>query len=377
MEQKDFYRTLVQRYLSKQLTDKELDIFVQLTKAGKLDDELLMAMNAEAGISVNDEIDQPKFSSVKLWLRIAAAASIVIAVGAGLWFYKFRYLNTVWNPDYTKYAANIRPGKNTATLLLSNGKVIRLNDNKTGIIIDANKLTYNDGSTVNAQDQNTQSSSDTLNGEQTISTPNGGAYQLRLPDGTKVWLNAASSLTYSNTQNMNGIRKVKLIGEAYFEVTKDKTHPFIVECKNQIVEVLGTHFNINTYDDEPLVKTTLLEGKVQVKPSPTAPGNTLTLKPNQQAILSGSKLVMQPVDANESISWKNGKFTFDKEEITSIMRKVARWYDVQIVYQGNLNGVKLTGSVSRFENITKLLEVLEQTQEVHFKIEPHKIIVTR
>jgi transmembrane sensor len=377
MEQKDFYRTLVQRYLSKQLTDKELDIFVQLTKAGKLDDELLMAMNAEAGISVNDEIDQPKFSSVKLWLRIAAAASIVIAVGAGLWFYKFRYLNTVWNPDYTKYAANIRPGKNTATLLLSNGKVIRLNDNKTGIIIDANKLTYNDGSTVNAQDQNTQSSSDTLNGEQTISTPNGGAYQLRLPDGTKVWLNAASSLTYSNTQNMNGIRKVKLIGEAYFEVTKDKTHPFIVECKNQIVEVLGTHFNINTYDDEPLVKTTLLEGKVQVKPSPTAPGNTLTLKPNQQAILSGSKLVMQPVDANESVSWKNGKFTFDKEEITSIMRKVARWYDVQIVYQGNLNGVKLTGSVSRFENITKLLEVLEQTQEVHFKIEPHKIIVTR
>jgi transmembrane sensor len=370
MEQKEFYRTLVQRYLSKQLTDKELDIFVQLTKEGKLDEELTIAMNAEAGISETDDINASKFKSIKLWPRIAAAASIAVALSAGIWFYSNKY--QVANVN------DIEPGGNRATLTLNNGKTIQLSNAKTGLVIGENNLSYSDGTAIK-----TETGATATNGRlaadnlrlTTVSTPRGGTYQVHLPDGTKIWLNAASSLTYSVTPNETGVRRVKLSGEAYFEVAKDKARPFLVQSKTQEVEVLGTHFNINTYDDEPIVKTTLLEGSVRIIPSETELNTGLTLKPNQQAILVGGKLMVQAVDATESISWKNGKFTFDREEISSIMRKVARWYNVQVVYQGNLNGIKLTGSVSRFENVSKLLEVLENTQEVHFKIEAHKITV--
>lgn len=377
MEQKEFYKTLVQRYLSKQLTDKELDIFVQLTKEGKLDEELTVAMNVAAGISKDDEMLTAEVKPVRLWLRIAVAATVVIALSTGLWFYKFRYSNSKWSPGYIKYSNDIRTGKNTATLILNNGRVIQLSDAQTGVVIDTGELTYNDGSAIHSQNKDTQLARAILQGNQTISTPKGGTYQVQLPDGTKVWLNAASSLSYSVTPTTTGIRIVKLKGEAYFEVTKNKTRPFIVQCKNQEVEVLGTHFNINTYDDEPQVKTTLLEGAVKVKPSGADLNTTLILKPDQQAVLTGSKLTMQSVDAKESTSWKNGKFTFDREEISSIMRKVARWYNVQVIYQGNLNGIKLTGSISRFENISKLLEVLEQTQEVHFEVVENTITVRK
>ncbi|SMC57349.1 FecR family protein [Pedobacter nyackensis] len=307
-----------------------------------------------------------KTSKVKLWPKIAIAASVTIAISAGLWFY-VAHQRMINIQSQTTNKNDISPGRNTATLTLSNGKHINLSDAKKGLVIEAAKLSYNDGTEIK------ESKPTSL---LTITTPNGGMYQVRLSDGTKVWLNATSILKFPSNFTKSKYRKVELTGEAYFEVEKDKTMPFIVASRGQEVEVLGTHFNVNSYADEGSIRTTLLEGAVKVTNLKSKASNFL--RPNQQAILTGANQIeVRDLDAEASISWKKGEFTFDREEISSIMRKVARWYNVQIVYKDNLNGVKLTGSVSRFENISKLLKVLENTQEVNFKIDGNKVIVTR
>jgi ferric-dicitrate binding protein FerR (iron transport regulator) len=166
---------------------------------------------------------------------------------------------------------------------------------------------------------------------------------------------------------------VRLFGEGYFEVAKDKAHPFIVATDKQKVEVLGTHFNINSYADEGSVKTTLLEGSVRVDRTGRA---AVVLKPNQQSVVSGTKQTdVNTVDVNDVVSWKNGKFVFVREDVRSIMNKIARWYDVQIVYEGDVKGKALGGSVSRFKNVSEVLEMLSATKAVQFRIEGRKVIV--
>ncbi|TKC60044.1 DUF4974 domain-containing protein [Pedobacter hiemivivus] len=317
----------------------------------------------------------------RLWPGVAAAAAILLVVGAGF-FYIARQNNGLLNA--IAYSNDIAPGKKSATLTLANGRKIILSDVMQGelakdagvsITKDAEgQISYEIKEMPFAKGRAAKGGE--MGETNTLSTENGQTYQLRFPDGTAVWLNAASSITYPVSFNTRKRREIQLNGEAYFEVAKDKVHPFVVQSVGQEVEVLGTHFNINSYADESSIRTTLLEGAVKVTNLKSKASNFL--KPNQQAILTGANQIeVRDLDAQASISWKNGEFTFDREEISSIMRKVARWYNVQIVYKDNFNGVKLTGSVSRFENISKLLKMLENTEEVNFEIDGNKVIVKR
>ncbi|TKC64094.1 DUF4974 domain-containing protein [Pedobacter hiemivivus] len=338
-----------------------------------------------------DYIDQSLWTNKqdkkrKLWPKLSIAAALLLLTGASLLFYYSPAIQHLFNST-ASLNNNISTGSNTATLTLANGKKIKLSEvaagqlsTEAGVSISKSK----DGKLIYSVLERDNKVNDTIR-LNTLSTAIGETYQIRLPDGTIVWLNAASSLKYPANFGVGSKRKVQLSGEAYFEVAKierknknslSERVPFIVATGKQEVEVLGTHFNISSYQEESTEKTTLLEGAVRVSLLNT-PSKNVNLLPNQQAVLTAGKLSMYDVDAAESVAWKNGKFTFDHEEINSIMRKVARWYNIEVVYQDNLEGVKLTGSISRFENISKLLEILENTKQVHFKIDGKRIIVKK
>lgn len=324
----------------------------------------------------------PKFKL--LWTRIVAAAAILLVIGAGVWFYQ-----SYRNADHINILAknDIAPGKNAATLTLANGKIINLSDAKTGLVIDASKFTYNDGSKVQVSSRTESLSSDeksdpSLRGSSgdpslygkavTMNTPRGGTYQIKLSDGTQVWLNASSSLKFPASFVSLKERKVELTGEGYFEVAKNKALPFIVISKGQQVEVLGTHFNISSYKEDVAVKTTLLEGSVKVKSNK----ESLLLMPGQQSILINGKTKVIQVQTEDVVAWKSGYFMFNNESLEDIMLKVARWYDVDVEYK-NVSTRKITffGTVSRFSNISEVLRKLELTGEVKFEIEGKRIIV--
>lgn len=297
-------------------------------------------------------------------LLIAASIALIF----GMWT-----VFSVKEATSGNYITDINPGGNKALLTLESGKKIQLSDTKTGVVIDASKLTYNDGTLINNEASKTF----------TVSTPRGGTYQVRLPDGSMVWLNAASSLTYRTAlKEDGGIRHVRLTGEAYFEVAKDKEHPFVVSTDKQQVTVLGTHFNINSYTDEASVKTTLFEGSVRVAPLSSS-GNPMlesakTLKPGMQAINSGNVIEIAAADADLAMSWKIGEFAFKNESLEEIMKKVSRWYDVEVVYEDPKVKRKIFGgSISKFEKVSKVLGMLELTGDVKFKIDDKKILVTQ
>ena len=305
-----------------------------------------------------------------------AAASVLIFFAAGTWFWvntKDSHKNQHQIVQSDPIKTIITPGRNRAVLTLANGKKLDLDDTQTGIISRQGasivsktadgKLDY--GNNMDTQDQNAV----TYN---TIETPRGGQYQLTLADGTAVWLNAGSSLKYPTTFTGKE-RKVELTGEAYFQVAKNKEQSFSVSLNGMKVEVLGTHFNVMAYHDENTIETTLLEGLVKL----TKDGSSTMLKPNQQGVLNNgaSNFRVHAVNAENVIAWKNGYFKFDNENIETIMRKVARWYDVDISYKGNLKSQNFGGTVPRFKDISQLLTTLELTGTVHFKIDGRRITV--
>jgi transmembrane sensor len=299
-----------------------------------------------------------------------AAASILLISG----FFVYNGLNSKTRKQ-TSYAnttkpVKIVPGSNKATLTLANGSNVVLDDTKKGLISTQSNITINkkaDGQVVYQKGTTTNTNVALIN---TMTTPRGGQYQLTLSDGTKVWLNAETSLKYPVVFNGNE-RVVELSGEAYFEVAHDQSKPFKVRSNGQEVQVLGTHFNVNAYRDEQTIQTTLLQGSVKL----SSKGNQVMLKPGEQASLSNTGFDVKEVDATDAIAWKNGYFLFRKESIQTVMKKVARWYDVEIEYRGSVNEKKLGGSVSRFEKITDLLSTIELTESVHFKIEGRRVIV--
>ncbi|HEY6900894.1 MAG TPA: FecR domain-containing protein, partial [Puia sp.] len=197
-------------------------------------------------------------------------------------------------------------------------------------------------------------------------------HKLVLSDGTQVWLNAQTTLTYP-VSFTGKERVVKLTGEAYFEVAHDGTKPFKVVSNGQEVQVLGTSFDIKAYADEPVVQTTLLTGSVKL----SASNNYVLLKPGQQAVLENNKdFSVNEVEPSESIAWKNGYFLFKNEGIESVMRTIARWYNVDVSYEGDVKKRRLGGTVSRYQNLDDLLKTIELTKSVKFKIEGRKVICT-
>ena len=275
------------------------------------------------------------------------------------------------NKDASTVTNEITPGGNKAILTLADGRDIILDNSGNGKLADQGnaqviktngKLIYDEGAIPN---ENVFYN--------TVATPRGGQYQLQLPDGSKVWLNAASSLKFP-TAFAGKTRNVELTGEAYFEISKNAAMPFIVKSLGQTIEVLGTHFNINAYNDEIAIKTTLLEGSVKV-----IKGTHIALmKPGQQSRVrfNGSESIELSDNTNtdEVTAWKNGLFQFDDADIRTVMRQISRWYDVDVQFEGVPPSDHYKGKVRRNANITSVLKILELSG-VNFKIEGKKIIV--
>lgn len=306
------------------------------------------------------------------WKYASVAAAILLMTSIGIYFYRFGQQQLKPFSKNTAMMADIAPGGNKAILTLANGAKVSLTDAKIGKVASQFGMSIHktkDGDLV----YENSGAADLQGAYNSVETPKGGQYQLTLSDGTKVWLNAASSLKYPLTFPGDE-RRVELIGEAYFEVAKNKAKPFKVYTDRQVVEVLGTHFDINAYIDELFTRTSLIEGSVRV--SSVKSGAKIKLSPGQQAIVS-SNITVKNIDVDEAVAWKNGYFMFDEESLESILRKVSRWYDVDIQYQDRESVRKLyfSGTLSRYDNVSKVLKKLELTESVHFKIEGRKIIV--
>lgn len=321
---------------------------------------------------------EPKILRLRKWYSIAAAAAILIFLSIGLYF-------VVNKPVQQQIAGNqihkndIGPGGNKAILTLADGKEIVLTGARNGLLATQRSTEIKkteDGKIIYTNDQSLSDKSSANVQYNTITTPRGGQYQVTLPDGSRVFLNAASSLIYPTVFAGNE-RKVTLAGEAYFEVAHNSHQPFRVSSNGQTVEVLGTHFNINAYSDERLIKTTLLEGSVRVSRGQ----KTVVLKPGQQAQISDRDTdsdisIISDADIEEAVAWKNGLFILD-DHIQPVMRLISRWYDVDVIYDGAAPDDIFGGEVPRFQNISEVLKVLQLTKKVHFKIDGRKIIVSR
>lgn len=322
----------------------------------------------KAGINNNITTHKTIRKVIPLWQRITVAASVLMFLFISSYFFLNHLKTAQLTTQHQGY--NIVPGKNQAVLILANGQKILLTSAPNGQL--AKQGPVNITKTQDGQIAYTAAGRNATNDVKynTAETPKGGQYQITLSDGTKVWLNAASSLKYP-IQFSGKERVVELSGEAYFEVAKNKSFPFKIKSVKQTVEVLGTHFNINTYNDEPSIRTTLLEGSVKV----FANAQSYLLIPGQQLILSGQNLRITNADIEETIAWKNGYFRFHGEKIGSIMRKISRWYDVDVQYNTSLTNEGFNGKISRFKNINQVLNMLEETKAVHFRIEGRRITV--
>lgn len=267
------------------------------------------------------------------------------------------------------YKTDIGPGQNGAILTLADGTQIELDSVANGVIAheEGTNLELKDGKLV-------YSSSETdIQAEElrynVLTTPRGRQFNLILPDGSQVWLNAASSIRYPLRFGKNN-RIVEIKGEAYFEITPDKTKPFLVHRDGVEVEVLGTHFNVNSYADEEDIKVTLIEGSVKVKSS----GGFIVLKPGQQARISENQMVILENQAESALAWKKGLFYFDKANIQAVMRQLEKWYNVEIEYEGAISKREFQGEIQRELNLSEVLDVLRRT-DVNFRVEGRKLIV--
>lgn len=394
MEKKPFLN-LIGKYLAGQASveeEQQLISFFESFQANEAWDEEVMGVKSELeekmlnrlmqSVQHIPAVSQPevRIRPVALWRNIAAA--IIILIIAGTAFFK---LNHRAKPNHVASLAQpaLLPGGNKALLKLANGSTIVLNKAANGVLAMQGNIAVRktqDGQLVYQADKADKSAGGASN---TIITPKGGKYELTLSDGTKVWLNAESSLTFPTVFNSNE-RHVELKGEAYFEVAKVYTNtpngkvrmPFYVQAKNTKVEVLGTHFNVMAYDDAPDLKATLLEGSVMVKHG----NNTQKITPGQQAsIVNGSNapIEVRTVKTESVMAWKDDLFLFDNTDIVEAMQQIKRWYNADVVYEGVKPDVQFTGVLPRSSEVTKVLSLLESAQGVKFTIDGNRIIVEK
>lgn len=320
--------------------------------------ERVNAMTDRVALKLQQQISTDS-KTKKLWKHsytiVAIAASVVLALG----FLLLHSLNNQKEVTSTYTVIDADPGTNKAILTLANGKKIDLDNASNGEIVDQAGIKISktaDGQLLYTVIDN--HSAPVANN--TITTPNGGQYQVILPDGTKVWLNAASSLIYPVSFAKQKQRIVELSGEAYFEVAHNANQPFQVKTSEQTVQVLGTKFNINSYNDEGRTITTLAEGSVRVS-SLRGTKQSLTLMPGQEAVQQTNNLIVQPADMETALAWKNGLFVFKSEPLENIMRQVSRWYNIEVVFEGQTRTRIFTGGLPRSLKLSALLDVLKDT----------------
>ncbi|TAM97628.1 MAG: FecR family protein [Chitinophagaceae bacterium] len=338
----------------------------------------LLAIREKIAKLPSEELQKTAFSKVAKrnfrW-RWAAAAAVLILLAGGFYTLFFKAGEVQPKIATTLIKKDFKPGGNNAILTLANGKQIILDSANTGTLslqgntkvikLNNGLLAYNANQRSQITDQRSQIEYNT------IATPRGGQYEVVLPDGTKVWLNAASSIRFP-TAFIGKEREVSMTGEAYFEVAKNVKQPFKVTVKGMTVHVLGTHFNVMAYNDEATIKTTLLEGAVKV----TEGNNALLLRPGEAAQVdrSGEMRTDENVNTNEVIAWKNNLFWFDNDNVQEIVKQLSRWYNVDIVVDGNIPDL-FTGSIPRNIPFSKVFEVLQKTGSIHYQIENNKTII--
>lgn len=380
---KDEFRALVERITDGHASDTDIAIYNKYYReyqragaawnAAEMGDEAMLKDKLKKRI---DEKIKPVIV-IPFWKRtinMAAAAVILLSLFTAL---VFHFNGALFNSSADFVKQDVAPGGNKAVLILADGRSINLSDAANGHLAEQagisitkaadGKLVY----TAKAQDENQMVSYNT------IATPVGGQYQVNLPDGTKVWLNAASSLKFPSSFTQLKAREVQLSGEAYFEVAHDQEKPFMVKTNRQEVLVLGTHFNINSYADEPVTKTTLLQGAVLARMA-NFKGNDddyVLLKPGQQAVLD-QRFKVKSVDVEEVTAWKDGNFLFNDTDLRDIMKQLSRWYNVRVDYNEIPQNRIFTGFISRGVNLSQVLQMLEVTGKIQFKIENKTIKIT-
>lgn len=363
----EYYQKLAEKWLTGMITAQEKEEFTVWYNANQD-----APVQIPPGLALNDkEIHDRILFKIKTEIHTVGQSKstklsyFIIAACLALIFVSFFIYFLEQKPTSQSFAEatnEIPPGGNKATLTLSNGSVINLDDVNKGRIVEddgAHIVKAADGLLAYTADP--KISGDKISKFNTVSTPNGGQYRIILPDGTKVWLNAASALVYPTIFSGED-RRVKLSGEAYFEVAKIKGKSFKVSTASQEITVLGTHFNIKAYLDEPQVKTTLVEGAVKVTPfkeNGLSLGRSVLLKPGEQSLLAGAhRLTVHKVNVTNEVAWKSGIFSFHNTDIRVVAREFSRWYDVSIDFEGELPDVKLWGEMDRNVNATEALEIL-------------------
>ncbi|WP_418360420.1 FecR family protein [Sphingobacterium detergens] len=297
----------------------------------------------------------------RLW-PIVAAASVLIAI-SGIWFW-----NKGANQQLNERLVSINdrlPASNLATITLSDGRQYQLNKTENKVVIDSGGIHYSHGDQVAAINAAVSAK---------IETPRGGTYDVTLPDGTNVKLNAGTILTYP-TVFAKDKREVTLLGEAYFEVAKRKDQPFIVHSKNQQVRVLGTHFNINAYQTSAKIKTTLLEGKVTVKELNR--GHQVTLLPGDQAVNSAANFSKRAVNVQQEMAWVYGKFNFDGKSLREVMDELSQWYAIDVVYKGDIPEVEFFGGTFRTSKLSTILKILKDQDLSYQLTDDGKLIIKK
>ena len=392
----DQIRKLAQKYLQGTATEEEAKLlheWFDTTNAGETEmvvtdnpvtaEQFGSEMLAELKSKIAGNKTLPVVKKRIKWMRAAAAAIIILMLGAGTYFLFIKQKQKQITKIETQQRGlknDVAPGGNKAILTLANGKQIILDSAANGTLTQQGntKVIKLDSGQLAYQATGPESLEGSKNwlaevGYNMISTPRGGQYQIVLADGSKVWLNAASSLKFP-ALFVGKVRNVELTGEGYFEVAKNEKMPFHVKVNDMQVEVLGTHFNVKAYGDEDIIKTTLLEGSVKVSKG----SNSKMIKPLEQAIAmnNGQLTITNNVDVDEVMAWKNGLFNFNHADIKEIMRQAARWYDVDVVYEGNISNEKYIGKVARNTNLSEMMKILG-LNGVKYRIEGKKITVVQ
>lgn len=376
---------LLDRYVNRSCTREELDELFMYINDEHHQEEFTTLLNnySETAAQTAPALDYeniysqliPPRSRIITFRRLAAAAVILLLAGSAFWYLgnTGKLTPVASNTEAVQPAAAINPGSNKATLTLSDGSTVTLDSAGNQTIHQGNQsIKQQNGQLL----YTAQGNNNTVHYNK-LSTPRGGQFQIVLPDGTKVWLNSATTLRYPTAFTGNN-RVVELEGQGYFEVAPNATHPFLVKVPSthrdsMEVQVLGTGFDVMAYADEATVNTTLISGSVRVKE-----GNTLqTLQPGQQAVMDNDNhaITVRPADIKKVTAWKNGVFVFNNTALPAILREVARWYDVEIVYNVSPSSELYGGGISRNLQLSSVLRLLEASGYNHLKLEGRKVIV--
>jgi len=363
--QEEQLRPLIEKYLDGACSPEEAALveswYAQLHMNSRktLSDDQLM----DAGAAMRSRIFVNPGKHVRYWgaFRMAAACTIGAVVVTGAIYLSNKHGRA------KQLAAEIAPGSNKAVLVLDDGEKLVLDSAADGRIASqagSDIIKRRNGQVIYHANDTGQLQPDALMYNSLV-VPKGGQYKIVLPDGSAVWINSASTLKYPASFAGQRTREVYLTGEAYFEISPDKAHPFIVKSATQQARVLGTHFDINAYPDNASIKTTLLEGGLEVKS--LLHGDSCRLKPGKQAVLSNG-ISIQDVDVENVTDWKDGYFIFHEEALDDILVRLSRWYNVEIVCKDNVKKVKLEGIIARNTILSEVLTMLSRTGKVHFEV---------